>query len=321
MKSYRSAIVMRTFMFVALCYLSSCASRIEEFPSLVGQGILALSPSNPYQGANAFVSRELEKSAQLRGFFRTRGAPEAIEVREPRFERPELYLFYPQEQIVYKAELQQSDTVHDWIVLGPYGISRQDYLTLRRISRSVKGDPVFLVFGKQLRFPVKREMVVARKIEPVIPLPPTPTPTPEPEIEPEELPKTSEPVAEKPKPTPSEFANPAFVPRGLDELALMEAQGFARKDFNGDILHIVKSIKENLEDISKWYTGSSENVGQIREINQITSKDPLALGQTIRIPAEFVVETKRYQMRRTPSQSSPTSESSMRTDPTALTVP
>lgn len=64
--------------------------------------------------------------------------------------------------------------------------------------------------------------------------------------------------------------------------------GFAERASNGDLIHTVRGGNETLRSISKWDTGSEENVTELVKVNSLGASDPLATGTRITIPLNLV---------------------------------
>jgi hypothetical protein len=84
------------------------------------------------------------------------GAPAAIEVKDYGLHYPELLMYYPEYTRVYTAVLQggDKDTFRsDWVIRGPYEISRRDYAALRRVlAERGPAVPPLEVYGKVYQF-------------------------------------------------------------------------------------------------------------------------------------------------------------------------
>lgn len=264
----------------------SCTPVSNSYPTLVNQGLLALSTSNPYLGANLFLAGELERSRYLFNFFQHRGAPVAIEIIQPRLSSTRILLYYPQSKEVYAADLVEDEKKREWIVRGPFAIERQDFRTLARMETSMAGEPVFELHGKPYRFRFQRSAEPSQVARPVIPeVAPTPTPTPKP--------KHTRKVITAPK-TPTVPPTPTidlFKPLTSDQQALLMARGFAKRDVNGDVLHQVRA-GQTLEAIVTWYTGSTGGLDQVRSASKLAADAVVSDGQTVRIPFALVKEGK-----------------------------
>jgi len=274
---------------LVLCF--SCAPKVENFPSLANQGPLALSTTNPYLGANLFLSRELEQSSYLFNFFKGRGAPAAMEIVQERFHPTRILLYYPRDKEVYAGDLlvERSTAQRQWVVRGPYAISRRDYKDLQSMDMAMNGEPVFEIWGKPYRFRFQKEES-SSEIRPVIPLPPPPTPKPRKKV----IYKGTESGVSKEPAPPAVPTSPSgeFRPLNADQQALQMAKGFAERAENGDVVHTVKSSSETLSALAKWYTGSATAAAEIGSYNGIAETDILSEGKRVRIPMKNVKQFK-----------------------------
>ena len=261
-----------------LLTLSQCTPSLEKFNSLANQGILPLSNDNPHVGANLFLAQEAERSGYLMNFLKQRGGPTAIEIlTEGRLE-PTIILFYPLQKEVYAADLSREAQSYQWLMRGPFMMERQDYRDLNGIGLAFAAEPLFLVRGQKTRFGAKPIITNERALLPVIPTP-LPTPTKRP----------TRKVIKAPEPTPT-----PFKAMNSDQQALSLSQGFAERAENGDLIHVVTSDKEKIEDIVKWYTGSPANTSAITLKNSITAGTMLTNGTRITIPFTLVKQFKAY---------------------------
>lgn len=292
MHARRTAVALITAASV-LC--SSCAPRIET-PGVSNEGILPVSTSNPYVGSNVFLAREMERSALLFNFVKSRGGPGAVELSEGFFSAPKLVLYYPREREVYSGELVAKGESHEWIVRGPYQIDRRDYRAIAGVEAAREGEPVFVLRGKTERFVKPESETPSIKVVTVVV---TPTPTPKkPQIH--AKPKVQRPVevtqvqpsappTEAPLELPTDFKN-----LNSDQHALMMAKGFAERDQNGDLIHTVKGGSETLSAIVKWYTNSVTELQKIAGDNSVQSpNEPLPDGKRIVIPQPLVKQVKQ----------------------------
>ncbi len=292
----------RTIALFAVVLMVGCSEAAKDFPSLVDKGIMGLSSSDPYLGPNLFLSGELEKSTFLFNFFKSRGAPAAIEITQPNFSATQVLFYYPDGKEVYKADFREKGLRHEWIIRGPYTLTRDDYRALSRIQVSLSDVPVFVLYGKQYRF--HRESTfkqqTARVLRPSFPeytLPPKTvqkkkTPKKPQETTPQSQVETK--PATEPKPVTAATQVPG-VPLTLDQKAILISKGYAPRADNGDILHPVKTAEQNLGQIAKWYTGSEANKDAIAKENALSPDAALPVGSKIRVPAALVKETKLFQ--------------------------
>ena len=277
------------FLKIALCtVIVGCASRVGSYPTLIGAGILGLSTTNPYLGANVFLAGELEHSRFLFNFFKGNGAPTAIELIEPAFESTRLLMYYPAKREVYAADLQKRQGRREWIIRGPFAIEREDFQTLVRLEASLNGDPVFLLWGSPYRFSRGDPDRAPKVLRPEVPYQvPTPKPSPK-----------RKPIVHKgdakrpPEAQPTVIVVPPSQTLSSDQQALLMAKGMAERAPNGDLLHVVKGEHEKLTDIAAWYTGQAASAEEIAQVNGIQADAGLQKGSKIRIPAGLVKEPR-----------------------------
>lgn len=285
-------------VFIALPFVS-CVPSNSTYPSLSNQGALGLSTNNPYLGTNLFLSREMESSNYLHNFLRGAGAPVAIEIIDPPLAPTRMLMFYPTKKVVYAADLLVRDESRQWIVQGPFPIDRRDFRNLLQMELSMHGEPVFLINGKQVRYPGERNKPnIQRIIEPVIP---TPKPTARPVIR-RPKPKVAaeaQPQAAAPQVTPSTSVGvdipglgKDFKPLNTDQQAYLMSKGYAERSNDGDVIHSVSSDKETLQEIAKWYTGSEDKAGEIATLNGVKDGTPLVAGTRLRIPMNLLTNLK-----------------------------
>lgn len=282
-------------LVILLCYLAACSNnRIMTFPTLANRGILALSTSNAYLGSNLFLAREVEKSSYLFKFFEGRGAPMAIEINEDTVSAPKLIMYYPRKREVYIADMTGDYRARQWVIRGPYQISREDFKTINRMQLALAGEPLFSIYGKPYRFRFNRQMVENRassEVEPEIPL--IPTPTPKPKRIYKKKATTDKEKTLKPKVPILNLQNPKdFKPLNTDQQAIAMSQGYAERTSSGDLIHTVKSDAETLTALSAWYTGSSANKEIIAELNKIEAEAALKQGDRIRFPLKMLKRFK-----------------------------
>lgn len=204
---------MSVIAFFAAASLLGCPKKASQFDSLVNQGMMPVSADNPFVGPNLFLGREMEKSAYLLNFLRSKGSPQAIELQGDELESSELKLFYPQKREVYVAtqSLDKKQNVKEWIIRGPYAIGREYYKEVSKLPPTDRG--VFEVYGTREYFGGPAVPHKSVELQPVFV--PTPRPTPRPVIKRRATPTPSN-TAPTPPPVPS--------PMNFDQRALLEAQ-------------------------------------------------------------------------------------------------
>jgi hypothetical protein len=287
--------------------LTGCAPRIELAPysNLINQGLLPVSTTNPYLGANIFLAGEAQRSGYLMNFLKSRGGPVAIELEGNQLGEAALIMYYPKDREVYRAELQpiqRGETVMaEWLVRGPYAIERRDYRELNRLDGSLVGEPVFLVRGKPVKFGqqaggITREVAlnagVSREgagMQPnsdvIIPVVPTPKPKKRSIIT---KPKEETKLAE----APSAPLDP-LQPLNSDQQALRLAQGLVERNDAGDGMHIVVSEKQTLAKLAEWYTGDAKNAEAIAKASGIEAGKEPSLASRVVIPQTLMKNDKR----------------------------
>ncbi|RMG40374.1 MAG: LysM domain-containing protein [Candidatus Dadabacteria bacterium] len=263
-------------------------ARLKEHPSLINHGILPLSTNNPYVAANILLAREAEKSTYLFNFLKNRGAPTAIEIIQDSFGPTRMLFFYPAEKEVYRATLEQSKNFREWLISGPYQISRQDYRTLASYESSLYGEPLFIIWDKPYRFKYKSKQKFAGVLEPDIPPPPKPRPKRKTRAVKKHV-STGQPV-EAGVSTSSVTVD--WSKLNTDQKAIFLSKGFAERTANGDLIHRVTREDETLAEIAEWYTKSKLNAAKIAAYNKLSPSAALTPGMQIKIPRTLLKRFK-----------------------------
>jgi hypothetical protein len=276
------------FLFILSAFFAGCVPHINVPPGLANKGILPLSSTDAFLGSNLFIAREVERSAYLYHFLQSHGAPAAIEIIQERGYDTKLLLFYPKQKSVFVALPDQKELNRQWIVRGPYQVTRLDYRQLQRIQKALKGEPLFHIYGRDYRFQTYNKQE-PREIVKLV-LPPAPKTTSKKKVKSSKKTGSSKQkaptITAKKEPEPKEFK-----PLNVDQQALLMSRGFAERAENGDIIHTVKHENESLELISRWYTSSKKNTQKLQDLNGLPNT-PLAVGTRITIPADLVRKTK-----------------------------
>lgn len=194
-----------------------CSSHHPSFSSVADKGVLPVSKTNPFMGANVFLAHEMEESNYLYNFLRKEGSPQAIRVTGRSLQSSTLELFYVNRYEMYRATSQPDLVlgIREWMVQGPFVIDRTTYQKLQGLQQTVGG--VFQIFGKREILDGRLHTKPIRTIQPVFV--PTPKPkkrfrTPRKATEKQAVSSTS-PVA-----TPLTLENPT----NFDQQALFEAR-------------------------------------------------------------------------------------------------
>lgn len=274
--------------FICSCsFIFSCSSSISGYPSLVNQGPLPLSPTNPYVGTNLFLAEEFQKSSDLYNFLKGRGAPAAIEIIEEGVQVPRMRMFYTKDKQYYIGDLQRLGDQSQWVVRGPFAITRQEYRRLPKDSSSMPNEPVF-AYGNSNSFRFIEERpepatVVAIAI-------PTPKPTPKRKTR-KVITAPENPVV--PKETGEAARMGESSGRTFDQQAIEMSKGNVERNEGGDVVHVVKKSGQTVKDIVQWYSHSTENAAEIAKKNQLPLDQPLPVGKTVVIPSILVKEFKQ----------------------------
>lgn len=145
----------------ALLFAAGCYGGAAH--PLLGRGPLPLSATNPFLGANQFIGEQLSRGRSLRELFLHRGGADAIELTSA----DSFQLIYLRHRQTYFADrIESGSEGGDWVVRGPYTLSRRQFLTVTKLGIYPGASPVFIVNGRLTNFR----------------LPPTPTPSPTPSI-------------------------------------------------------------------------------------------------------------------------------------------
>ncbi len=154
--------------------LSGCSSHHPSFSSVAEKGVLPVSRTNPFMGANVFLAHEMEESNYLYSFLRKEGAPQAIRIIGRSYPSSTLELFYVNRLEMYRASSQPDMVlgIREWMIQGPFSIDRATYQKLQGLQETVGG--VFEIFGKREILDGKEHPKPTRTIQPVF----VPTPKP-----------------------------------------------------------------------------------------------------------------------------------------------
>lgn len=258
MRSSRS--LLRAIELAALAWLAGitgCAERLTMDSGLVrrlnNRGPVILSPDNPYIAGNLLLAKEMEKSEELRGFVKHRGAPAALEVEKTTFAPLIMSLYYPEKGERYVAE--QTDD-GGWFIKGPEAIEQAKLAEVQSAAAPSTGS------------------------QPIA-LPPA------------ELTGGSAPAAEPSRtdisPEPSAPLEEPARAGGVKSLDLEEDdKAKAEITPKGDLVHYVTYQGESLALIAEWYTDDIANAGKLARMNSISQSNSLAIGDTIVIPSYMV---------------------------------
>ena len=210
-------------IFISAIYLASlifvigCAPRHPSFSSVTGKGVLPVSGTNPFMGANIFLAHEMEESTYLYNFLKKEGAPQAIRLTGQIPASATLELFYVNRLTLYRATTQRDLVLghREWIIEGPYPISRKAFQSLHGIQGKETG--IFEVFGKREILDGRQQTTSIRSIPPVF------VPTPKPR-KPAIVRKKRRGKKQPAKSTPVVAKIDSRAPMNYDQKALFEAR-------------------------------------------------------------------------------------------------
>lgn len=311
--NHRMVFLVRLFGLLFFILLSGCVKTADVPEGLENHGILPLSDENPFLGTNVFLSAEMERSPYLYNFLKRRGSPAAIEIaRKLRTSNPVVHLYYPQEGEFYSAEASVHPDYRQWIVRGPYRLHWKDLRATRNILNGLKREPVFFVYGKEMRFGEQSALPI-RVLQPSVPRVTKKVVKAAVQKAPVSV-KKNEPVKQVAKAkASSDYVNdydPAeFRPLNTDQQAILMARGYAERAIDGDIIHTSKSETLGWEALAEWYTGNVENADAILHHNPDLAILDLVPGTRIKIPKKMIREYRvmpaDYAVKARPEQKKP----------------
>lgn len=285
-KSWKFSVLTILFTLNACGFLGASNNLDEQ---LANQGPIPLSADNPYVGTNYYLAQQMEKNAQLRGFIKHQGTPDAIEIRARLFRSLRVYLFYLDKHEAFLLE----ESNGDWIILGPERIPQSILVNFDRMTPVGRHAPLStskkasgkvtkddeesistLSWGEDKTLPTVEQAKVSELPPPV-------------RAAKQSAKKADKPVAKvktsaadskiAPLPPASKNASPEVIDE-LSEVSNVDESP------SGDIIHHVSFPGETLRIIAEWYTGDKNNANRLTRINEIAKPETLQLGQRIRIP-------------------------------------
>lgn len=311
-----------TILGLSACVNPVASNRLRD--ELRDQGVIQVSPNNPFVAANQFLAKEAAESSVVQGFLELRGAPDAIEVRRPFFKPYRFYFFYVDSTEGYLLE----PLGDEWIIRGPEQIPNDIVeeklskirsvggkaplkLAPQRVQQRAPSEAVSAEKPPSVETPVQRVRDKPLAMEETAPPPQRKqsTPWPGPGTKEatsdagaihQELPEEAAP--KRPSLGSKNTELSTEIPRSRDRRSTramdvaptqtkqMEtpASSAARSE---DVLHVVRFPGETLRMIANWYTGDSTNAERISRINGLENANQLTMGNSIRIP-RYLLQTK-----------------------------
>ena len=277
---------------------------------LENQGVVALSPDNPYLASNLLISREMSASPELKGFLEHRGPPSAMSLDVPMFGGTEMRLFYMDTREYFEFARDENLGV----IRGPFEIAPDDFQDLVKATRGMQQsprsampevalqeipveEPVKPVEKAPKKKPVEKPDPFIEKLEqasfksPAVPSEtPTALPTAAKIAPPKSLPTPSLSAlslsAQGSTPTAPEHKVRVIPPNNAAESAAPIVTSSSGSELNsrGDIAHKVSFPGETLSILARWYTGDLNNAPRLARINNLKDPNNLSLGDTLIIP-------------------------------------
>lgn len=126
-----------SLLALSLLLFAGCASNVvRNHHSLVNRisnrGPVALSNDNPFLAGNLLLNKEIEKSADLKGFITHRGQPNALEVTRTTFGPLLLQFYYTKEKEKFVLEELAEGT---WMIKGPFPVGASEPVILTKSSQ------------------------------------------------------------------------------------------------------------------------------------------------------------------------------------------
>ncbi len=265
-------------LLLILSLLVGCAETVRVNAGLISRlqnrGAVALSSDNPYLAANLLVSREMERSAELKGFIEHRGAPLALEVKKEAFEALTMDFYYPESREFYSLE----EVDRTWVIRGPLTIPRDKMKEVATLTRDIQGNPTLTPRAIEPG-PFQSYNDKAKDFYGEADASSAPTPKPDPNPSPTKLTAKAIPP---PVPTKELTMN--------QTISALKAKGGGEAEITpkGDLVHYITYPGETLSMIARWYTDDRANAGKIARINNLSDPNQLEIGDMVVIPSYLV---------------------------------
>ncbi len=231
---------------------------------LKGRGPVALSSDNPFLAANLLLSKEMERSADLKGFINHRGAPSALSIEHSTFKGLTFKLYYPENREYFNLE-ELDDT---WLINGPLPMPAEEVQDLARIAKNKGDKPSILMPDKEKN---------ADDSEPIT--------TPATEAKSFSSFSSADEKKQHADLSAEKTEGPSSEAKAIRQIVARSAKSPAELTPRGDLVHFVTYAGETLALISRWYTEDLENAGKIARINNLAKPSELKLGDQIVVPA------------------------------------
>ncbi len=300
---------------VGACVLTLCGAGCSHHslgandPLMVrlnDRGPIALSESNPYLAGNLFLSREIERSAELKGFIEVRGTPNSLEIENSFFSPTTVLLHYHTPPETY--QLLSSDQT--WIITGPIqgtnaivqeansakvitaATAQKSQAHQAALRPSTRGSSEAFQSPALLERPTLVAALRSVDADAAQRTEGSKMPRAEParaRLSPREV----TPVAYKstPKKLSGDTSGPSPALRAL--IAAAPATD-AEISPRGDLVHYVTQSNETLSVVARWFTFDGENAARLARMNQLGSANgELSPGDVVVIPSYMLKNRRR----------------------------
>lgn len=266
---------------------------------LKNRGPVTISTENPFLAGNLLLTKEVERSEEVRGFIKHRGSPAAIEVRKEFFTPLTMQFYYPETRQQYSLELAEGV----WVIAGPTTIDREkmkEILALLRgqstQTRTSQPDEQNQSHTAPGSDPATQHSSTDGTEDPFL----------------ERLEKASQDesfrspaqatqqqsAADTPLtlPTPAVARTAAAQPSDSQVIsALAKKYGGQNAEISpqGDLVHYVTYSGETLPMIARWYTFDRTNADKLARINNLRNPHTLSVGDMVVIPSYMLKNKSR----------------------------
>jgi hypothetical protein len=291
--------------FLITIFATSCFNYEPKlFLPIINKGIILVPSESNFTASHIFLDKASKDSFVLKRFLDERGLPEALSLKNSR-KSFVLEMYYPYEREMYIAESGFIDhsLKSEWLIRGPLQIDKNSYRTLvKRMSTLYQNAKIVYsqtptpVPTPTARIIIKKVFIQPKKTSLATPIPSTEFSTYDQQVLFEHSSgvkgtsptSTGTPYVQETKTSvaPLLSAPPTIVAKTTAKRSEIEKDPSSKKE--NDTIHTITSFTENLEQISKKYTGGITHLEDIAQYNTIDTGTSLVLGQKIKIPAKFI---------------------------------
>ena len=260
----RCALKISSYLILALLAVGcGSTSRLNNglISRLNNRGPVALSTDNPFLAANLLVSREMQKSEEVKGFVEHSGAPSAIEVRRSTFSPLVINFYYVERGEFYTFE----ELLDGWLISGPFQLSAESISKITHMISSNAGEPKLAVLSS----PIEHDSHPVPVLD---------------QIEPTETQNGTQPQV-----STKELQAQKNIKQIVKDTPHLEGEITPK----GDLVHYVTMPGETLSILARWYTGDRDNAGRLARINKLTDPNTLSIGDSLLVPSYLLNNKNR----------------------------